>query len=112
MDGADVGMVQGGEDLRLALEAGQTFGVGRKDLRQDLEGHIAVQFRITRAIHLAHATAPEGADDFIRAELRPGCKRHRHKRGSRTKRMAERTLRKLLRSQKAQITPARTSRAT
>jgi hypothetical protein len=41
-------MVERGEQLRLALEAGQPVGVRGDDLRQDLDRHLAVERGVGR----------------------------------------------------------------
>ena len=65
-------MVQRGEDLRFALEAGEPIGIGREHVRQDLDRDIAPELRIARAIDLAHAAGPDQGGDFIRAEAGAG----------------------------------------
>jgi hypothetical protein len=39
-------------------------------LRQDLQRHIALQFGVASAVHLAHSALPNRGGDFIRAEPR------------------------------------------
>ena len=51
-------MVQRGQRLRLAGEAGEAIGIGRQRRGQDLEGDVAIELGIARAIDLAH---PAGA---------------------------------------------------
>lgn len=53
-------MVQGGQRLRLALEALQPLGVRGHLGRQDLQGHVAAELGVRRAINLAHAPAKRG----------------------------------------------------
>ena len=65
-------MVQRGERLRLAFEARQTIRIGGKQLRQDLQRHVAVQARIARAIDLAH---PAGAEHGLNLERSQACAR-------------------------------------
>ena len=60
----DPRVVEGGEQLRLALEAGQALGVGGNGLGQDLEGDVAPERRVGGAVHLAH---PPGAERGIDA---------------------------------------------
>ena len=60
-------MVQRGEHLGFALEARQAFGIERELLRQNLDRDVAIQLRVARAIHLAHAARADLGDDFIRA---------------------------------------------
>ncbi len=61
-------MVQGREDFRLALEAGQSIVVSCERRRQDLDGDLAIEFRVRRAVDLAHAAGANGRDHFIGAE--------------------------------------------
>ena len=49
-------MVECGEHLRFAFEASQAIAVVGQMLRQDLDGDVALQLRVARAIDLAHAT--------------------------------------------------------
>ncbi len=45
-------------------------------LRQDFDGNIAPQARITRAIHLAHAARTQERLNFIRPEFRASSEGH------------------------------------
>jgi len=56
----DIGVIQGGQRLRLPLEAGDALGVGREDLGEDLERDLPMELRVVGAIHLAHAASPAG----------------------------------------------------
>ena len=42
----DIGVIQRGEDLRLAGEARQAVGVGGEEVGQDLDGDIAIEARV------------------------------------------------------------------
>src|SRR6185312_11476956 len=53
MQGADVGMVERADGLRFALEALARQRAG--GLGKELDGHVAVQPRVARLEHLAHA---------------------------------------------------------
>jgi hypothetical protein len=53
VEDADVGMVEPRDGLRLALETRAHFAVGREMLREHLDGDVAAQARVARAIHLA-----------------------------------------------------------
>ena len=64
VDGRDVGMVDRGQQLGLALEAGQPRGVGREFLGKDLDRHLAVQRGVDRLPDHAH---PALADLFGKA---------------------------------------------
>ena len=54
VDVPDVGMVQRGEDLGFALEAGQAVGISGERLGQDFERHVAVELRVAGAVDLTH----------------------------------------------------------
>ena len=72
----DVGVVEGGEYARLALEPDETIGIACKRVRQDLECHFATESRITSAIDLAHATGTDEGDDLVVAECLTSGKCH------------------------------------
>jgi hypothetical protein len=69
-------MIERGEHLRLAFEPGEAVGVGREEVRQDLDGDVTVQLRVARLVNLAHAAGPDGRQHFIRAEASAGSKGH------------------------------------
>ena len=77
VDGKDVGVVERGNGAGLSLEASQALCVPRKRFGQDLDGYIAPQTRVTRTIHLTHATCAEWGNDFVRPEFRARGKGHR-----------------------------------
>jgi len=72
----DVGMVQRGERARFAPEPCHAVGVVADVGIDDLDGDVALQHRVAGAIHLAHATRAEAAENLIPAEARPWCQRH------------------------------------
>jgi hypothetical protein len=74
VDLGDVGMIEGREYVCLAFEASQAIRMSREQIRQDLEGNVAMQLRIARPVNFAHAACPERADDLIRTEHRSGTK--------------------------------------
>jgi hypothetical protein len=65
---ADVGMVEGGDALRLALEARAELGVAGELLREDLQRHVAVESGIAGFEDLAHSPRPQLARDLVGAE--------------------------------------------
>src|SRR5512138_773607 len=73
----NVGMVECGECLRLALEAREPFGIVREHVRQNLQRDVPFQLRIARAINLAHASGANLCQDTIRAAARAGSEGHR-----------------------------------
>ena len=77
MDGDDVRVVQGGDGLRFALESLAALGVGGRDVRQNLERHLALQPRIARAIDFAHAAGAEQRHDLVGTEPCSRAERHR-----------------------------------
>jgi hypothetical protein len=76
VDRADMRMIQRGKYLRFTFEASEAVRIGSECLGQDLERDVAIQLRIARAIHLAHAARPEQAQDFICAK--PCTRRQSH----------------------------------
>ena len=64
----DVGMVQRGQRLRLPFETHEPVPIRREQLGQDLDGGVAIELRITRAIHLAHPTDAHLTGYLIGAE--------------------------------------------
>ena len=72
----DAGVVEGREDLCLALEAGEAVGVGGECLGQELESHVAAELRVGGAVNLAHPARAERRDDLVRAEAGAGGERH------------------------------------
>ena len=77
VDPGDVRMIEGREDVRLALEAGTPVGVARDRVRQDLERHLPLQLQVAGAIDLAHSARPERCQNLIWAKRGAGVERHR-----------------------------------
>ena len=69
---SDVRMIEGGEDVRLALETSTSVGVAGDRVRQHLERHLPLQRQVACAIHLAHPARPERCQDLERAKGAPG----------------------------------------
>src|SRR5262245_29991016 len=65
---ADVRMLELRERTGFAVEALSEVRVEREDIGQDLEGHDAIEPRVARLVHLAHAARAEGRNDFVTAE--------------------------------------------
>ena len=70
VDLSNIRVIQRREHLRFALESREPVWVRGKRRRQDLQRDIAIERRIARTIDLAHPARAEGADDFIRTEMR------------------------------------------
>ena len=71
----DVAMVSAA-GLGLTLEPRQSLGIVREGLGKNFDRDLAVEFRIARAIDLAHTARAERCDDFIRPES--SSDRHAH----------------------------------
>ena len=69
----DAGVVERGEDLRLALEAGEALGVVGEGLGQQLEGDLAAELRVGGAVHLAHPARAERREDLVASQATTGC---------------------------------------
>ncbi len=66
----DMRMVQGRERLGLASETRQTIGIAREGFGKDLQRDVAIELRIARTKHLAHAAGADRCDDFVRSDAR------------------------------------------
>src|SRR5688572_29257380 len=73
----DVRVIERGEHLRFAREPREAIGIERERCRQYFDGHVAIELRIARAIHLAHSPGAERREDFIGAKAGAGSDRHR-----------------------------------
>ncbi len=77
IEGGDVCVIQLREQLRLPLKPIQALSVSREFIGKDFDGDVASEFRVTRAINLAHAACTDGLDDFVGTELGSCSKCHR-----------------------------------
>ena len=68
----DVRMVQRREHFGFALKAREPIVVSREQRRQNLDGDLAFELRIRRAVDLAHAAGSNGRDDLIWTETGAG----------------------------------------
>ena len=80
VDRDDAGMIEGGDALRLAREAGTAMGIGGATFEQHFERDVAMQLRIARAIHLAHPAGADQRHDFVRSEMNAWREGHRRRR--------------------------------
>ena len=76
VDGEDVRVREGGDRLRLALEAPERVGILGEVPRQDLDRHLALELRVARAEDDAHPALAELRDDLVGSEAAPGGERH------------------------------------
>jgi hypothetical protein len=65
VDSADVGVIQCGCGLPLALEASQSVRVARDIVGQELQGNMPVQPDVFSLIHHSHASTTELGDDAV-----------------------------------------------
>ena len=68
VDLRDVRMIERRECFGLALEPRKAFGVGSKDLGQNLERDVTIEAAVAGAKHFAHAAGADLLRDLIRAE--------------------------------------------
>jgi hypothetical protein len=76
VDVRDVGVIQGGESLRLTREPRKSLRVARHLLRKNLEGDVAVQPGVAREVYLAHPTCADWGKDFVRPKMGSGSEAH------------------------------------
>ncbi len=75
VDVGDVRVVEGREQLRLALEADEALLVLRQLGRQHLDRHVAAELRVGGAGNLAHSARAERRHDQVGSETGPGWQR-------------------------------------
>jgi len=66
----DVGMIQRGGRTGLLLEAAEAIGVVGEDGRENLDGDLATQSRVPRAVHLTHPAGTEWAQNLVGAKTK------------------------------------------
>ena len=76
VDGQDVGVVEGGDGVGFLLEALEAVGVRGDVVREDLEGDVAPEPGVPRAVDRPHAAGPEKLGDLVRPETGSGRERH------------------------------------
>lgn len=74
VDRGDARVVEGGEELRFTLEAGEPHGVAGEVRGQQLERDLAVEPGVARSENLAHPPRTEGGQDLVPAEAAPRAK--------------------------------------
>ena len=58
-------MIQRRQQLGLALEARQPLGIAGENVRQELEGDLAIQGGVVSQENLAHPSLPQVFDDSV-----------------------------------------------
>ncbi len=76
VDRDDAGMAESGCGPRLRLEAGQALGISRHLAREGLEGDVAPEARVARAVHLSHPARSEAVNDLVWPEPSSGGELH------------------------------------
>ena len=71
VDVRDVGVVERGQQLRLALEAGEALGILRQLGRQHLDRDVASELRVSGAVDLPHTSRAEGSGESVVGEVLP-----------------------------------------
>ena len=66
----DVGVVEGGQHLRLPSETREAIRIVGDAGKQHLDRDLTIQFGVASAIDLAHTPRAEEGDNFVRAEAR------------------------------------------
>ena len=69
-------MVDRGEDLGLALEAGDPVGVGGEGFENDLDRDLASEARVPRSVDLSHSPRAQRRQDLVGAEAGAGGDGH------------------------------------
>ncbi len=72
VDRGDVGVIERRERLGFALEPGESFRIGGKRTRQDLDGHLPAQRRVGGPPDLPHAAFADLGRDVVDAETGAG----------------------------------------
>ena len=81
VDGADAGVIEGGEHACLALEARQAIRIVGECGGKNLDGDVAAELHVARAVYLTHPAGAEerleaiSADDATDAGRRRDCRR-------------------------------------
>ena len=76
VDGGDARVVERRQQLRLALEARQPVGVLGEQVRQDLDGHLAVERRVDGTPHHTHPPFANLLDEAVVADRLVGGEFH------------------------------------
>jgi len=77
VDLRDVRVIQRGERLRFAFESRQSIRIVGERVGKNLQRDVTIEFRVPRAIDLAHPTRAERGDDLVGSEARAWRKPHR-----------------------------------
>lgn len=73
---ADIGVIERGQELGFATQAGEPLRIAGEGLGQQLERDLAPEFGIAGAVDLTHATRAQGGDDDEGAQGGASCQSH------------------------------------
>src|SRR5208283_4359622 len=76
VDSENVGMVERRDRARFLLKTAQAVGVFGQSLGQNLDGDVAAESGVARAVHFAHPARSERRNNFVRTELRARGQSH------------------------------------
>ena len=76
MERNDVRVREPRHGFRFALESRKPVGTGGNIFWQDVDGDVAIQPRVTRAVDLAHTTHTDGSGNSMGTETSTGGQRH------------------------------------
>ena len=80
VNGDDIRMAQTGGGLSLGSETLQELGLGVRSSQNHFYGDNTIETALARAVHDAHSAARNLLQDFVIAEPRTACERHRRRR--------------------------------
>ena len=72
MNRGDVRMVEGGQQLRFALEARNALRIAAERVGKDLDRDVAPELGVARPVDFAHPTHSERGENFVRSEAHAG----------------------------------------
>ena len=68
VDGSDVRMIEGRENLSLTLETSHVVGIVRERSGEDFDRYVASEFRVPGAVDFAHAACPDRCKNLVRPQ--------------------------------------------
>ena len=68
VDGSDVRMIEGRENLSLTLETSHVVGIVRERSGEDFDRYVASEFRVPGAVDFAHAACPDKRKNLVRPQ--------------------------------------------
>ena len=78
VDGDDVGVIEGRGGPGFPLETAEALGVEREVLPQELEGDVASELQVSRAVDFAHPARADGGHDLVGSQAVSSRELHRN----------------------------------